>query len=135
MVSAGEPVEFEYMYTPLLMVATTLLVPFHPAFTASVRKSALIWLDDIVKANWFDFPYPSLIEIVPLGFPNNVRTFDAFMLIDAVALRPNSTLTWESEIGPDTGSVIAYFSSAARRRSRSTTRCASAAAATRAALP
>jgi hypothetical protein len=38
------------------MVAMTLLLAFHPALSARVRKFALVWLLLIVKLNWFALP-------------------------------------------------------------------------------
>jgi hypothetical protein len=39
-----------------LIVAINLLDSFQPAFTARVRKFALVWLLEIVKANWLALP-------------------------------------------------------------------------------
>jgi hypothetical protein len=51
MVSPGVPVLLALRYTPELIVATTLLVWFHPALIAKVRRFALVWLLAIVKEN------------------------------------------------------------------------------------
>jgi hypothetical protein len=56
-----------------------------------------------------DLPQPSLIEIVaPLpGLPNKERTAESFMLILAVADRPSSVFTCDSDIVlPDPGSAM-----------------------------
>jgi hypothetical protein len=39
------------MYTPELIVATSLLDWFHPALIARVLRSALVWLLAIANAN------------------------------------------------------------------------------------
>jgi hypothetical protein len=44
--------------------------------------------------------------IAPDGFPAKERTCASFMLIDAVAERPNSVLTWDSDMAPEAGNGI-----------------------------
>jgi hypothetical protein len=93
-VSAGVPVLVEETNIPPLIVATTLAVPGHPAFTARVRKLALVVLLEIVNANELDLPLKSVIEIVAglAPTPAKVRTAASFKEIVAVEDKPNSVL-------------------------------------------
>jgi hypothetical protein len=55
-VKAAVPTAVLLKYIPEFSVATTLVVPSHPAFTASVRKLALFVLLAMEKENWFALP-------------------------------------------------------------------------------
>jgi hypothetical protein len=62
-VKPGVPVPLLLRYTPPLIVAKTLLDWFQPAFTASVRKLALVWLLLIVKRNGPPDPKPKPLAL------------------------------------------------------------------------
>jgi hypothetical protein len=55
-VNPGVPVLLEDTTIPLPIVATTLLVAFHPAFTANVLKLPFVVLVEMVKANSLALP-------------------------------------------------------------------------------
>jgi hypothetical protein len=55
-VNAGVPVELLLTNTPLLIVAITLMVWFHPALTAKVRRFALVVLLAIVNEKALALP-------------------------------------------------------------------------------
>ena len=105
-VKPGVPTVSEVITTPPLIVATTFILWFHPAFTASVRRFALVCEDVIENANVLLFPYPSDMEIAPLATPKRPRTAALPMLMEAVPALPNSTLTWLRDMAPDAGNAI-----------------------------
>jgi hypothetical protein len=92
-VSASVPTAVEDITTPVPIVATTGIVWFHPAATASVRKFAFVWFAEIVNAKEFVLPCRLFIPITPLATPARVRTAVSFRLISAVAVSPSSTFT------------------------------------------
>jgi hypothetical protein len=59
-----------------------------------------------VATMYRDLPYRSLMEMAPEGFCANARTSASFRLIWAVDDFCSSTLTCDSERGPDDGSAI-----------------------------
>jgi hypothetical protein len=57
---------------------------------------------------WADLPRKLFILIVPEATPAKVRTAVSFKLIEAVEVRPSSTLTWDIDIVP-VGSAMYYL--------------------------
>jgi hypothetical protein len=55
-VRADPPVDVDEIYTPGLIVATTLEEPSQPTLVAYVCKLRFDWLVDIVNSNWLDLP-------------------------------------------------------------------------------